>query len=153
MAVVARQIMTENLDIAQWMMEHLKTQLERPLRLEEFQTATKSVENQPHVERVQILEPALASPNTRPSPQRFGKSPRGKFQLTSKRGVGFFLGTSLETSPVWTRGEGTSFEPIQVEGSLAGERIEPVTGLVQEDPVIPFLIGAKTRPMTRFASK
>ena len=44
--------MTGNPDIAQRMMEHLKTQPGRPLRLEEFQTVNKLVKDQPWVERV-----------------------------------------------------------------------------------------------------
>ena len=114
---------------------------------------TKPVEDQPWAEGVQILEPTIASPNIHPSPQRFGNSPRGKFRLTPKRGVGFSLGIALETSLVQTGGEGMSLEPIQTKGSLVGERTEPVTRLGQEDLVTPFLIGAKTRPMTRSASK
>ena len=50
-------------------------------------------------------------------------------------------------------GEGTSSESIQAEKSPARERAESVTGPSQEDLVIPFLVGAKTRPMTRFANK
>ena len=52
-----------------------------------------------------------------------------------------------------TEGEGTSSEPIQVEESLAVKRAEPVIGLGQEDPVTPFPVEAKTRPITRSPSK
>ena len=52
MAATTRPIMTENPDIAQRIMEHLKTQPGRPLRPEEFQTVTKSVEDQLRAEGV-----------------------------------------------------------------------------------------------------
>ena len=144
--------MTKNHDIAQRMMEHLKTQPGRPLQSEEFQTTIKLIEDQPQAEGLQILELALVSPSTCLSPQRFGKSPRGKFRLTSKRGVRFSLETTLKTLFVWTRGKGTSLESIQAKGSPVREA-EPITDSNQEDPVIPFPVGAKTRPMTRSANK
>ena len=68
MIAAAKQIMTKNPDIAQRMMEHLKTQFRRPLQLEKFQIATKPVEHQPRAKGVQILGPTLISPSTRLSP-------------------------------------------------------------------------------------
>ena len=58
-----------------------------------------------------------------------------------------------ETSLVQMRWEGTSLEPIQVEDQPARHGGELESGPGQEDPATPFLVGAKTRPMTRSASK
>ena len=52
-----------------------------------------------------------------------------------------------------TKGEGTSSEPIQAEGSSIGERAKLVTKLSQEDLITSFSVEAKTRPMTRSANK
>ena len=52
--------------------------------------------------------------------------------------------------------EGTSSEPIQVEDQPKTARAEsegPEGKAGQEDPVTPHLVGAKTRPMTRSATK
>ena len=43
MATASRRVLSKNPDIAQWMMEHLKSQLERPLQLEEFQATAKPI--------------------------------------------------------------------------------------------------------------
>ena len=60
----------------------------------------------------------------------------------------------LETSPVQTGGEGTSLELIQVDLRSPQEaRAEPGSGADQEHPIFSFLVKAKTKPMTRFASK
>ena len=85
----------------------------------------KPVEDQSWVEEVWILEPTLASSSTRSSPQKFGKSPRGKFWLTPRRRVGFSLEVVLETLPVQTRGEETSSKPIQAKELPVGVRAEP----------------------------
>ena len=52
-AVVARQILSENPNIAQQMMEQLRAHPKKPLQLEEFQTVTKLVEDQPQEEVAQ----------------------------------------------------------------------------------------------------
>ena len=49
--------------------------------------------------------------------------------------------------------EGTSLEPIQVGDQPTEVGVEPESGLGQDDPAISFLVGAKSRPMTRSASK
>ena len=43
-------------------------------------------------------------------------------------------------------------EPIQVENQPARYGAEPESRPNQEDPATPFLVGAKTEPMTRSAS-
>ena len=98
MTATAKRILSENPDIAQWILDHWKVQPEVPLRPEEFQTLAKSVEGQPPTVETQIAEPTLASPSNRPTSQRLRKSPRGKFLLTPRRGVGFSLGIAHETS-------------------------------------------------------
>ena len=70
MVVAARRILSENLDIAQWMLEHLKLQPGKPLRPEEFQTMAKPIEDQPWGEEARIQELAVASPSNRPSPKK-----------------------------------------------------------------------------------
>ena len=45
MAIAARRILSENPNIVQRMLEHSKSQLEKPLRLEEFQIVAKPIEN------------------------------------------------------------------------------------------------------------
>ena len=54
---------------------------------------------------------------------------------------------------MWTGGEGMSLEPIQAKKSPAEVRAESGSGPGQEDPITPFPMGAKTRPMTKSASK
>ena len=49
--------------------------------------------------------------------------------------------------------KGTSSEPIPVEDQPEVVGADPESEAGQEDPVIPFPVGAKTRPMTRSASK
>ena len=151
----ARQILTKNPDIAQWMMEHLRTHPGKVFLSEEFQTTAKPIEDQPRMEGVQegtalqvpaskeaqidpvgtepgprfmSFEQLQASPSTNPSPQRLGKSPLGRFKLAPRKGVVFSLEAVLETSPVQVRGEGTSSEPVQAGlGSPAEARVELVS--------------------------
>ena len=98
MAATARRILSENLDIAQRMLEHLKSQFGKPLQPEKFPIAAKPIEDQPRAEKVWIQELVVASPSNRLSSQKFGKSPRGKFLLIPRKGVGFSFGIAHETS-------------------------------------------------------
>ena len=153
MATAARRILSENPDIAQRMLEHLRMQPLVSLQPEDLVSLPKLVEDQPQVVEVQSQEAAEASPSTLSTPQRLRKLPKGKFLLTPKKGAGFFLGIAHETLLVQIRWEGTSSEPTQVEDQPAEVGAESERGPGHEDPVTPFLIGAKTKPMTRFASK
>ena len=76
-----------------------------------------------------------------------------KLCLSPRKEIVFSLGLSLQTSLVQIKVEGTSSEPILVEdqAEVVGADLESEAS--QEDPVIPFPIGAKTRPMTRSVSK
>ena len=104
--------------------------------------------------RFMSFEQPQASPSTHPSPRRLGKSPLERFKLIPKKGVGFSLEAALKTSLVQTKGEGTSSEPVQAYlGSLVEVRTGPVSRVCQVDLATPFLIGAKTKPMTRCARK
>ena len=49
--------------------------------------------------------------------------------------------------------EETNSEPIQVEDQPAGPGAELKSEPGHKDPATPFLVGAKTRPMTRSANK
>ena len=94
---------------------------------------------------------AEASPSTRSTPVFLRTSPMGKLCLTPRKEVGFSLDLSQQTSLVQIGFEGTSSEPILVEDQPkeADSENEPN----QEDLVTYFSKGAKTRPMTRSASK
>ena len=153
MAEAARQILAENPDIAEWMLEHLRTQPLVPLRPEDLVTLAKPIEVQPRAAKTQSQDPMVASPSNLSTPSKLRKSPTGKVMLTPRRGVGFSLGIAHETSSVKIRWEGTSSEPIQVEDQPARLGAELESGPGQEDPATPFPIGAKTRPITRSASK
>ena len=90
------------------------------------------------------FEQLQASPSTNPSPRGFGKSPVRKVQAHPKKEIGFSLKIALETSPVQTRGEGTSLEPIQADlESLAEARKGPVSGIGEADPATPFPLGPR----------
>ena len=100
------------------------------------------------------FEEFLAHAHANQSPQKLTRSPRANLWFTPKKDVGFSLEPTLETSPTQTREEGTSVEPIQVDlGSSTKAREGPRNGASQENPITPFLVGTKTRPTTRFASK
>ena len=131
------------------MLEHLRAKPLVPLQPEDVVTSPKPVEDQPRAVEVSVV----ASPSNCPSPQKFGKSPRGKFLLTRRKGVGFSLGIAQETSTVQTELEGTSLGPIPTEEPPIAAGAELESGLDQEDPDIPFPVGAKIRPMTRSANK
>ena len=106
-------------------MEHLRTRPGKALRPEEFQTIAKSVGDQPWAERVQEgtalqvpaskkaqvdsvgaepgpkfmnFEQLQASLSSNWSPRGFGKSPLGRFKVTSKNRIIFSLEAALETS-------------------------------------------------------
>ena len=77
----------------------------------------------------------------------------GKLRLTPRKEVVFSLGLSQQTSLVQIGVKGTSLEPIPVEDQPEVVGADPESEAGQEDPVTLFLVGAKTRSMTRFASK
>ena len=77
----------------------------------------------------------------------------GKLRLTSRKEVVFFLGLSQQTFLVQIRVKGINSEPVQVEDQPKVVGADPEGEAGQEDPVTPFPVGAKTRPMTRSASK
>ena len=60
------------------------------------------------------FEEFLVHTHTNSSPLKFRKSPRAKFRLTSKKGIGLSFGLALEISPAQTgtKGKGASVEPI-----------------------------------------
>ena len=77
----------------------------------------------------------------------------GKLCLTPRKEVVFSLGLSQQTSLVQIGVKGTSSEPIQVEDQPEVVGADPEGEAGQEDLVTPFPVGAKTKPMTRSASK
>ena len=79
MAATVKQILSENLDIAQWMLEHLRTHLLVPLRLEDLVTLPIPVGDQSQATKMLSQEPAEASPSNRLTPQRLRKSLRRSF--------------------------------------------------------------------------
>ena len=78
-------------------------------------TLPKPAIGQSRAAEMQSQVPAEEGPSNRSTPQRLGKSPRRKFLLTPRKGVGFSLEMAHETSLVQIRWEGTSLEPIQVK--------------------------------------
>ena len=77
----------------------------------------------------------------------------GELHLTPRKEVVFSLGLSQQTSLVQIRVKGTSSQPIQIEDQPEVVGADPESEAGQEDPVTPFPVGAKTKPMTRSASK
>ena len=77
----------------------------------------------------------------------------GKLSLIPRKEVVFSQDLSQQTSLVQIGVEGTSSEPIQVEDQPEVVGMDPEGEADQEDLVTPFLVGAKTRPMTRSARK
>ena len=139
------------------MFEHLQSQV-GPAQLP---TSSKPVEDKPNTIDV-------GSPSVCLSQQRFGQSPRRRFLLTPRRGVGFTLGIGQETSTLRIEVEDISSEhlilveeepvpmdkdPVPREEPTIVPRAEPEREAGQEDPVTLHLVGAKTRPMTRCATK
>ena len=157
MSNTARRILTENPEITQRMFEHLQTQLGP----DQLPGSPKPVEEGPNTTN-------RGSPSVRLNQLTFGQSPRGRFLLTPRQGMGFTLGIRQETSTFRLNVEGMSFEqPSPVVEQLATVEEEPVpqeepTVVPREeleeedgqaDPVTPHPEGAKTRPMTRSATK
>ena len=70
-----------------------------------------------------------------------------------KKGVGFTLEIGQGTSTVWIELERTSLEPVPTEEPPVAIGAEPESEADQVDVIIPFPVGAKTRPITRSASK
>ena len=149
--------MTESIEITQQMFEHLQSQV----RLELLPTSPKPVEDKPSTSDV-------GSPSVCLSQQRFEQSPRGRFLLTPRQGVGFTLGIERETSTLQIEVEGTSSkrpvlveeeptvveeDPVPREEPTVVPRAEPEREDSHEDPVTPHPVGAKARPMTRSATK
>ena len=77
----------------------------------------------------------------------------GKLCLTPRKEVVFSLGLSQQTSSMQIGVERTSLELIQVEDQPEMAGAEPEGEAGQKDPVTPHPVGAKTRPMTRSATK
>ena len=157
MSNTARRILTENPEITQWMFEHLQSQVGS----DQLPISPKPVE-----ERSSIVD--WRSPSVRFNQQRFGQSPKRRFLLTLRRGVGFTLGIGQETSTFWIDVEEMSSEqpvpveegpatveedPMSREEPIVAHKVEPEREAGQEDPVIPHPVGAKTRPMTRSVTK
>ena len=82
--------------------------------------------------------------------------------------MGFTLGIGQETSIFRIDVEGMSSEqpvpveegptiveedPVPREEPTVASRVEPEREASQEDPIAPHQVGAKTRPMTRSATK
>ena len=75
--------------------------------------------------------------------------------------MGFTLEIGQETSTFRIDMEGMSSEqptleeedPVSREEPTIVPKVEPEREAGQEDPVTPHPVGAKTRPMTRFATK
>ena len=113
---------------------------------------------QPIGEKPQAVEEesqkvAKVSPSTRSTLVFLRTSLMGKLRLTPRKEVVFSLGLSQQTSLVQIGIEGTSSEPIQVEDQPEVVGADPESEAGQEDLVTPFPVGAKTRPITRSASK
>ena len=156
MSNTARKILTENPEITQRMFEHLQTQL----RPEQLPGSPKPVEEGPSTTH-------QGSPSVRLSQLRFAQSPRGRFLLSPGRGLGFTLGIGQETSTFQLNMEGmrseqpsTMEQPTTVETTPLpqGEPTvvptkEPEEETGQMDRVTLHPAGAKTRTMTRSATK
>ena len=113
----------------------------------------KPTGEQPWVAEEESQRVVEASPSTRSTPVLLRTSPMGKLCLTPRKEVVFSLGLSQQTSSMQIGVKRTSSEPIPVKNQPEVIGVDPESEAGQEDLITPFRVGAKTRPMTRSASK
>ena len=81
------------------------------------------------------------------------KTPRTKFWFIPKKRVGFSLEAALETAPMQIGGVEQARNQSKWIGSPQEAREEWEGRAGHENPVTSFLVGSKTRPMTRSTRK